>query len=312
MKTTLSVLAFAATLGLSLPARCQETVSPQAEEARERGRNGVRMLEASPPDPNGAIAEFQRAYDLLEGSPRRYQVNANIGRCLVMLGQYDRALLYYHRFLSEGGEGSPDGPGVQSRIEQLEDVLGAIEVQSNVAAEVWLDNRQVGEAPGTVRVPGGRHRVELRARGYSSAQQEVDVTARRSVRAAFTLDVINNRGISPVFFWSGVGLTAVSVGIGTVFGVQALSARSDVDTRLASTDPRVRFTAGDADAAHLRSLSLTADVFFASAVVLGVGTAVLLLVTNFHRSPAEAQRARFLVAPSLAAGARGLDLAVTF
>ena len=84
-------------------------VAPDAlAEARRRHAAGRSLLEANPPDYNAALAEFQRAYDLLEGHPRRYLELSNIGRCYQGLGQYDRAMEYYERYLREGGAQAED------------------------------------------------------------------------------------------------------------------------------------------------------------------------------------------------------------
>ncbi|MEI8258472.1 MAG: tetratricopeptide repeat protein [Deltaproteobacteria bacterium] len=50
--------------------------SPAMVEAREHRRRGRALLDAG--NPNGAIAEFQRVYELLEGHPRRFMVLSNL------------------------------------------------------------------------------------------------------------------------------------------------------------------------------------------------------------------------------------------
>ncbi len=303
-------------LALSLPlvpvtARAQP-MGAQEAEARTRHQAGQRFLEGSPSDPNAALAEFSAAYNLMQGHPRRFLELENMGRCYQQLGQYDRALEFYQRFLAEGGSADQDGPRIQAAIVALTATLGGVGIGSNVPAEVWVDNRRVGDAPGWVRIPGGRHVIELRARGYSSSRQEVDVTSRQNTTAQFTLDR-SSASLSPVLFWSGVGATVVAAGLGAVFGGRALAARSDVDARAASSDPNVRYSVGDADAERIAELSLVADVFFAGAAVLGIGTVVMYFLTDFGgRATGPSGAASVRLSPSLSQRGGSLGLQVNF
>lgn len=300
----------------SSPARAQTppdatAVAPDAlAEARRRHAAGRSLLEANPPDHNAALAEFQRAYDLLEGHPRRYLELSNIGRCYQGLGQYDRAMEYYERYLREGGAQAEDRAQVEASIAALGDILGTLDVTVNVPqAEVWIDSRRVGTAPGRLRVPGGRHVVELRARGHFPARQEVELASRRSVALTFHMEAPRG-GVRPVFFWVTASLAVAAAGTGGVFGGLALAARGDVDTRLASTNADTRFSVGEEDARNIRNLALTADVLYASAVALGIGATVLLVLTDWRGAPRE--RATAWRGPVVAPFGAGLQLVGAF
>jgi tetratricopeptide (TPR) repeat protein len=298
------------------PAAARDTaISPdRLAEYRRRFAAGRALLEASPPDYNAALAEFQRAYDLLAGNPRRYLALSNIAHCYQALGQYDRAMEFYERYLREGGPEAEDRVQVEASIGALRDILGSLQIRVNVAAaEVWVDNRRVGSAPGEVRIPGGRHVVELRARGYAPSQQPVELASRQSVPLVFNLEALGSAGLRPTFFWITAGLAAAAVGTGAVFGGLALSARSDVDTRLQSANEMTRFSVSEDDARHIRTLSLTADVLYASGAALGIGATILLFLTDWNGGSREgAPRAAARRLPVVVPTSGGLQLVGTF
>lgn len=85
---------------LALPASGQDRVE-QARVVFEQGETdynaGAYAL---------ALRRFQRAYELLEGHPRRFMALFNIGRCYEELGRLEDARDAYERFLAEGGRDS--------------------------------------------------------------------------------------------------------------------------------------------------------------------------------------------------------------
>jgi hypothetical protein len=292
------------TVLVAAPAAAQDLAG-----ARARHERGVALFNEQPPNYNGALTEFEEAYRLSAGHPRRYIELRNIAECYQNLGQYDRAITYLQRYLQEGGPGAEDRPRYEAALSVLESTMGTVEVTTNVpAAEVWADNRRVGDAPGRVRVPGGRHVIELRAVGRSPARREVDVVSRQSARVHMDLDALGRGGITPAVFWIGLGATAVVAGVGGVFGVQAMSARGDVDTRLASSDAAVRFTVSPADRQRIAELAQVADILYLSAGVLAVGTTVVAFLTDFRGASGEQPRATLRVAPLLGPLVQGLSL----
>lgn len=278
--------------------------------ARERHTRGVGLLSEQPPNYSAALTEFEEAYRLLVGHPRQYIELRNVAECYQNLGQYDRAITYFQRYLQEGGPGAEDRARYEAALSVLESTMGAVEVATNVpSAEVWADNRRVGDAPGRVRVPGGRHVLELRAPGRSPARIEVDVVSRQTARIRIDLDALGGRGITPVVFWVGLGATAVLGGVGGVFGIQAMTARSDVDARLASSDPATRFSVGPSDRQRIADHAQVADILYLSAGILAVGTTVVAFLTDFRSTPAEqAQVSRVRVTPMIGLAAQGIAL----
>jgi tetratricopeptide (TPR) repeat protein len=242
-----------------------------------------------------ALAEFEHAYGVLKGHPKQCETLKNIGLCHERLFRYDRALEYFHRYLSECGAGAKERDKIEQKIEVLKDLLGVLKVTVNKPAEVWVDNVLIGKAPGDLLVSGGRHTVELRAIGYESEQREISVPGGAIHELSFTLKEISEyKGISPVFFGSAAGLAVISAGIGTWFGVQALSERSDADERLSEQNLEKHKKA-------ISSSALKADVFFATAGVLTLGAGILCLFTDWGReqktAPTDKSEAKMNLVP---------------
>lgn len=294
--TTLLPIAMA----FAAPAAAQDV----PEDALRHFEQGEALLERG--NYEGALAEYESAYGLMEGHPRRYFLLFNIGQAYERTFRYDRALEYYRRYLDEGGPEADDRAAVEARIEALEGLLGTLNIEVNVpSAEVWVDGHRVGTAPGSFRVPGGPHVVELRAESFEPDRREVQVSARSEQELRFELDE-RFYGVHPAFFWSTLGGAAVVAGIGAVFGVQALNARADIDDRLA--DPRQRHGVVRSELDEVSTLALTADVFFAAAGVLAVGAGVLFFVTDFGGGSEDEGGEAVTVSPSVGPTGAGIRI----
>jgi len=122
--------------------------------------------------------------------------------------------------------------------------------------------------------------LELRARGYEPARRELQIAARTRTELRIDLDALSRqKGISPVFFWVGAGVSLAAAGVGAIFGTMALSARSDVDARLA--DPLRRWEVSEADRSEIDDLALAADLLFGTAALFAVGTGILFFMTDW-------------------------------
>ena len=256
-------------------AQAEAADAAQYAVAKQYFERGVQFFEAE--NYEAALTEFERAYQHMEGHKKRFFVLDNIGQCHERLFRYDRAMEYYHRYLKEGGPGAEDRATVEGIIKTLEGLLATVIIKSNVPAEVWVGNRQMGEAPGEVLIPGGRHVIELRARGYESAKKEISIAAREKQSHEFRLDEFYE-GISPIYFYSGAVLTAGAIAGGTYFGLKARSEHDAGIRRSQEIDP-IANTSEDEE--RVKRLAVTADIFFASAVVLGVGTTLLYFMTGW-------------------------------
>ncbi len=257
----------------------------QLAEARERFMQGLELARNN--NCEGAIPEFEASYAITPRPNTLY----NIARCQEQLNRYDLAIRYYEQYLASAPADDEDRPTVEATMRALQNLLGVIVVRSNVAAEVWVGGRVVGAAPGEVPIPGGRHRVEVRADGYIPIVREVEVTARSRVEVEVELErpqqttieqttieqtVVEDRGIAPGLFYGGLALTGATAVVGAGFGIRALIRRSD--------QRAVHPLAGD-EMARLReqakSSARIADVFFLTAGVLAVGTTVVFFLTDF-------------------------------
>lgn len=263
----------------TLPVHAQlDPNDPRTAEIRTRYAEAERIYETG--DFAGALAEFDRIYQLLDGNPRRFFVLYNIGLCQEQLFRYGDALVSYQRFLAEGGATAPQAQSARAKLAALQARLATLTIQSNTAAEVWVDGRHVGSAPGDVRVDAGSHTIELRARGYLPARVDVQIAARMHQAITLTLDR-SSTGIAPTFFVSGAALTAISAGIGIAFGAAALSEHGNLQARLSSGNERERFQVTRAQIAAMEEAALFADIFLGAAAVFGVASVVLLFVTDW-------------------------------
>ncbi|MGE0784413.1 MAG: PEGA domain-containing protein [Sandaracinaceae bacterium] len=273
---------------------------PALTEARQRFEQGMALVRAG--NCAGAIAELNRSFELVP----RPNTALNIARCQEELHRYDLAIAGYQRYLELADPDDPDRASVVQTMRMLGTLLGTIEVASNVEAEVWLDDRVVGAAPGATLVPGGRHAIELRAEGYLPERREVEVAAGRTASIDIALrSAEENLTIEPrttverpplpaPVFWGGVALTLITAAVGTYFGVSAL----ELHDREVNRDLRL-----PPDVSGIQESALFADVFFITAGVLGAATVVVAFLTDWggepeDGEPAPPETARLGVGPS--------------
>ncbi|MCB9633319.1 MAG: PEGA domain-containing protein [Sandaracinus sp.] len=275
-------------------------------EARERIGRGEQLYADGSYE--AALAEFTETLDLLRGHQLRYLVLYNMAKCQERLFLYDAALASYRAFLEQGGAFTELEGEVRAKIDMLDGLLGTVRVSVNARNyEVWVDDRRVGEGLDTFLVPGGTHKVEIRADGYVPAQQEVQVAARAERSLNFELERLAEEfeGLSPVLFWSATGVAVVAVGVGAGFGIRALQQRSDVDAR---TPPLG--TDGESD--DIRKSALLADVMFAVAGAAAITAVIFALFTDWGDDDDDpsATRLRLDVGPTR--GGLGVGLGGSF
>lgn len=261
------------------PVRVEETSRDATLERARRIVDGARQLFQAG-HYSAALAEFTRAYDTLEGHPRQYWVLYNLAVCQQRLFRYDLALALYEEYLRRAPSTEPDLGEVRAVIRTLRSLLGTLDVQTSVPAEVWVDERRLGTAPGKFLVPAGRLAVELRATGYESQRIEVRLppeqtrTLRRELRRLSSIT-----GPSQTYFWVAAGASAASAAAGATFGILALRSRGEgVDRAELHLD-----TSEQSERA--RKQALAADACFGGAVVFGAAATVLYLLTDW--SPPE-------------------------
>jgi hypothetical protein len=231
---------------------------------------------------DAALAEFLVAHRNLKGHPRQYVVLQNIAACHERRFRYDSALRYYRLYLEQGGPTAEDRGEIEAAAIALDRLLARLSVQSNVAAEVWIDDRRAGHAPGTLRVPPGKYLLELRAPVHEPARREVYVGAGANLSVRFELNRLSQyRGLKPAIFWVGAGATAAAVVAGSAFGVSALL-QSDAAQERRSQSPFLNTRSDERD---VHTSAVGADISFASAAVFGVTSLVIYFLTDWSAQP---------------------------
>jgi len=293
-----------AALAFLLPLVALGAVSAQAPSEVERQiAQGEALFEAGNFD--AALAEFDSAYALLEGDPTRYYLLWNIGQCHERLFHYDRALAYYQRYLDEGGPGAEDRATVEATMRALDGLLARVEVSANVeGASIWVDGHEVDVVPATIRVPGGTHRVEVRAEGHTAEVREIQLAARGTLRIEIVLHVVSDfEGLEPWLFWTSGGVALVSALVGAGVGIAALVDSSNVTAR-------DRQTRSEEDRVRSAGLALGADVLYGVAGLFATTALVLAFLTDWDDGPPRGPTATLL--PVIGADGFGLALGGTW
>lgn len=292
-------------------------------QARQRVGRGTELFEAGNYD--AALVEFQAAYDVMEGHTRQYLVLYNIGQCYEQLFRYDEAMRYYRRYLDTGGNEAEDAAEVRAKISLLEGLLGTIRIEVTSGDEetplgdytVWVDDREQAQNAETILVPGGTHVVEIRAEGFVSGQQTVQLPARQERSLSFELEPLAEeyQGVSPAYFWTSTAAAVVAVGVGAAFGLSAINKRNSVNNRLDPNDPTVglgEVTQTDLDDIHDRALK--ADIFYGVAGLFAITSLTLAFLTDWGSPPEEMDptQARIRLLPAASPEAAGLTLMGSF
>jgi hypothetical protein len=263
-------------------------------EARQRFLQGLALARAG--DCRGALSELERSYSLVA----RPNTLFNMAQCQEQLFRYDLAVRDYERYLSMAPADAEDRGTVEAQLRALRNLLGTIRVTlspplpEGQRAEVWLQDRIVGEAPGDVLVPGGEHAIEIRAAGHLPARRQVQVTARQTAEVAITLEraqqtieqhieqtieqrveqnvTVTRQPLPTAVFWTGVALTVGSAGAGAGAGIHALVTQSQQNT----LDPRL-----PRDTGPIRDSALVADILFIASGVFLTTTIICAFLTDW-------------------------------
>ncbi|QQR89066.1 MAG: PEGA domain-containing protein [Myxococcales bacterium] len=243
-------------------------------EAKQRFSEGVQLVEDG--NHEAAIVEFEASNRLVPRPNTLY----NLGLSYEAIFRYEKALEYYKAYLRQAERDDPDRPSVVKIIKRLKNRLGALNIETTPAAEVWLGDRKLGLAPGKFLVPSGRHVLEIRSEDFIPVRKQIDVLARSTQNIAFKLKpaqitVKETTGISPVWFWTGVGLTVVSAAIGSYFVLRTVSLNDDVK----NANPLLPL--GEQIEEDRDEAALYADIFLISAGALAIGTLFTAFFTRW-------------------------------
>jgi hypothetical protein len=139
----------------------------QLAEARAHFERGVLLFDAG--DNDGALVEFQRAYDL----SRRATVLFNIAATCQALRRYGEAIEALRRFLAESTEEQRrQRRDAERTLRELEQLIAHLTITVDPPnATLQVDGRV--QPPGTALVVGpGTHRIQISRDGYLTHLQE--------------------------------------------------------------------------------------------------------------------------------------------
>jgi hypothetical protein len=171
-------------LGLIVVTVRTASADSKEEEAKVHFANASALYDRN--DLRGALAEFQRAYDLFAS----YKIQFNIGQVAMELQDYAAAFQAYTRYLKEGG---PDiAPTrvatVQHELDRITTRIGRVTIRAADGAEVIIDGARVGYTPLSepVVVGVGHHEVTVRGDSVEPTTRSIDVAGQQTVTVAVT------------------------------------------------------------------------------------------------------------------------------
>jgi hypothetical protein len=282
-------------------------------------------------DYTGAFDRFKKAYDLIPNIHAKYWMAMAQSYGSDQTAAYD-ALVAVTEAPDKSKLGDEKLGAANGRLEELKKTPASLTITSTPAgATVSVDgSAKPGETPATLSITAGSHYITVMKPGFEL--YETDVTAKPGQKMDQTVELKaksgdpfgapgagasagasaaipaapppketappqpppkEERSKLPAYITLGVGV--VGAGLGTVFGVMALSAKSDFDQ-----NP----TSENADKAERNAL--IADMSFGVALTLGI-TGIVLLTTagddssevSAKRTLHHAPRAKLDVAPIL-------------
>jgi hypothetical protein len=278
----------AALVGALLASPVAGAQTDATAEARARFDRGVALFEAG--DARGALAEFQRAYDLSQ----RPSLLFNLAATHQSLHEYPEAIDALRRFLTANAHThARQRRDAERALRELEALVARLRVQRDPPdATVTLDGRPL--AGDEALVGPGAHTLDATAPGRVALRVEVTVASgdTRAVRLALVAEPVRSavaRAVTAVvaapvvapavaplvapsgrpWLWATIA-TGGALALGaSITGVLAVQNHGDFLSRAAS-DPEV-----DALARRGRALSIAADVMAVGAVAAGAAAVVI-------------------------------------
>lgn len=177
-------------LGLGSPAVAQVSDAARAE-ARERFDRGLRLFNLG--DNSGALAEFQRAYELVPHP----MVLFNLGLVYAADRNPVASVEALDKLLANPGSVSAD---IRTRAQTVRNeqaaLIGEILVTVNVdRAAIEVDNVEVAKSPppGPLKVATGTHLVSVVAPGHMPSRRQVTVAGQTQVTVPFQLQPLEGQ-----------------------------------------------------------------------------------------------------------------------
>jgi hypothetical protein len=287
--------------GAAKPAAAKPKLTEKQKKDQAKKLFGEAKEKFEKGDYAGALPLYEQADELVPGARPKYQAAV----CLDKTGQVVDAVAWYQKFLDgnpDADKYKAEIPDAKARIDALKATPAKVVIATDPPGVQGLKLTVDGAAqPGAeLSVPPGKHTIVATATGYDSATQPVEVTfaekkdltiklaksaapvvaaapppappppAAKPVPATSAAAAAPPPAAKPrrsrIPAYVTLGLAGAGAVVGTVFGVQALSAKSDFNK-----SP----TSDLADKADRNAL--ISDMSFAVALTFGVTGAVLLL-----------------------------------
>ncbi len=280
--------------GVALP-----VARAQSGDAAEHFRRGKELYDEG--DFQASLIEFKRAYDKAPD----YRVLFNIGQVQYQLGDYASAMETLEQYLAEGGDQikADRREAVQNDIARLAKRVATVEITVNVpGATIFVDDAERGSTPldGPVAISAGRRKIKARKEGYVDAEKVIDVAGGDQAEVSLELrelgggttfvpkgddddDDGDEAGTSAP--WEAWTVTAAFGAGSLVFGLLALSAKSQLDDALSAPT-----TADEVGGIRTRMIafSVVTDVMLVGTAVAGA-VAIYFTVAGSEDDEADAE-----------------------
>lgn len=247
---------------------------PERIEARQRYQQGVVFFRAE--RFHEAIAEFEAAYTAWDNPLILY----SLGQSHEHLLEVPQAIDAYTRYLAAVSDDDPRRAEVSAKIDTLRLLLASVRVECNVPATLWVNGQEAGVAPGELQLAVGRWEIEVRADGYETHREVVQLAARASetldvtLAPAVTTRVVEHGSEVPVaVFASFTAAALAATGVAIGLGVHTL------DLGAAYRADPLRTPAAQAEG---RSWSTATDIVGIGAGALAITAFVLAFLTDWN------------------------------
>ena len=277
-----------------------------------------------------AVENFKKADDMIPSPHAKYW----IAKSLDKQQRTADAIAAYQALLSDADASKAGEDKLEEARNRIKELQGGQEGEvviktAPAGAAVTVDGAaQTGEPPFTVKLAPGKHKIAVSAAGFETKEVEVEVTGGGTSEQSIELmpaaaaeptapppppvaesapqpaPPAEKKSKVPGFVT--LGIAGVGAIVGTIFGIQALSAKSDFD------DHPTTEAADDVE-----RNALIADISFGVAITLGVTGVVLLTSASSEPDTAtnrDSRRAatRLNVAPVISPTTTGAAARLTF
>lgn len=196
-------------------------------EARTHFDRGLTLFQAQ--DYNGALAEFQAAYDL----SHRPTVLYNLGVAHQALHHYPEAARAIERYLRESNLTPERRAPVEQGLAEIRNFIAHVTLAGLPdGAAVTIDGEPAGISPfaGPVAVGTGRHVVAAHLDGYRDAQETLLIAGGQQREVRLTLHAT----AGPVAPTLGGTVTVHGAPVGAIIELDGQPARADTAVRVAA------------------------------------------------------------------------------